>query len=337
MRVILGAVFKAIWGATWLGLSACAPDLDTTRTADTHSFGERVVTLMCKRIAFQAEPSDVRGDHFRDACSGGAVPGDAPPALAALLDRRPQLVTAIDTAVPAAFTADLQAFLVDDRTLALYDDDTMSRSIASIADLLDEVAHDDAALTALARAGVRDGYRPAAAAFGVPAALTNARARAASASPVAPSLRDVLGKTVPALTSGGAAHAEWDALIAAVSATLLDAEAPSDAASPDRTAALAAGFLLSERADVVEPATAPLVQRDARGIARVALVGGAVPAPFVDADRDNLADVDALGRFVDARARRSPRPLRSRSPATPRRATRRAGRRPTATSPSIAR
>ncbi|HEY0986947.1 MAG TPA: hypothetical protein VGD80_07840, partial [Kofleriaceae bacterium] len=96
---------------------------------------------MCKRIAFQAEPSDVRGDHFRDACSGGAVPGDAPPALAALLDRRPQLVTAIDTAVPAAFTADLQAFLVDDRTLALYDDDTMSRSIASIADLLDEVAH----------------------------------------------------------------------------------------------------------------------------------------------------------------------------------------------------
>src|SRR5262245_38119876 len=95
MRVILGAIP--------IGLLACAPDLDTARASDPHSFGERVVTLMCKRIAFQAEPSDVRGDHFRDACSGGAVSGDAPPALAALLDRRPQLVTALDTAVPATF------------------------------------------------------------------------------------------------------------------------------------------------------------------------------------------------------------------------------------------
>jgi transposase len=88
MRVILGVL------AT--GFLACAPDFDTTRTADQHSLGERVVTLMCKRIAYQAEPSDVRGDHFRDACSGeGAptsAPRDAPPVLAALLDRRRQLV-----------------------------------------------------------------------------------------------------------------------------------------------------------------------------------------------------------------------------------------------------
>src|SRR6185503_16195078 len=114
MRVILGAIFGVIWGAIWgaisLGLLACAPDLDTTRAPDAHTLGERIVTLMCKRIAFQAEPSDVRGDHFRDACSGGAVPADAPPALLALLDRRAQLVAAIDTGVPAGFTADLQAF-----------------------------------------------------------------------------------------------------------------------------------------------------------------------------------------------------------------------------------
>jgi hypothetical protein len=299
MRVILGAIAAGLAGCA-VGLAACAPDLDTTRTPDTHSFGERIVTLMCKRIAFQAEPSDVSGDHFRDACSGGAIPGDAPPALVALLASRASLVTAIDTAVPADFTGDLKTFLVDERTLAYYDDDTMSRAIASLADMLDEVARDDAALTALARAGIRDGYRPAAAAFGVPAALTNARRAAVGATPVAPSLREVLGQTVPALTSGGAAHAEWDALLAAMSATLLDAEAPSDAASPERTAALAASFLLSERGDLAEAQTVPLVQRDGRGIARVALVGGAVPAPFVDADRDRLADVDALGRFVDA-------------------------------------
>ncbi|HSR98179.1 MAG TPA: hypothetical protein VLM79_14070, partial [Kofleriaceae bacterium] len=96
------------------------------------------------------------------------------------------------------------------------------------------------------------------------------------------------------------AHAEWDALVAALSATLLDASAPADAASPERTAALAQSFFLGERAELTEAAAVPLVQRDARGIARVALIGGTVPAPFVDADRDKLADVDVLGRFVDA-------------------------------------
>lgn len=295
MRVILGAVF----GVLGAGLVACAPDLDGTRAADSHSFGERVVTLMCKRIAFQAEPGDVRGDHFRDACSGGVLAVDAPPGLLALLDRRERLVTAIDTVVPDGLTADLQAFLVSEGTLALYDDDTMSRSIASLADLLDEMAHDDAAMAALARTGVRDGYRPAAAAFGLPGALTNARARALGSGAVAPSLREVVAKTIPALTRGGSAHAEWEALVTALSATLLDAAAPGDAASPERTAALAASFFLTERSDLAEPAAVPLVQRDARGVARVALVGGAVPAPFVDADHDKLADVDALGRFVD--------------------------------------
>src|SRR5690242_16309984 len=181
MRVILGALS--------VSLAACAPNFDATRTPDTHSFGERVVTLMCKRLAYTAEPSDVRGDHFRDACNGGDVPADAPPELVGLLGERAPLIAAIDTAVPDGFTADLQGFLTSDATLALYDDDTMSRSIASVADLLDEIARDDAAVAALARAGVRDGYRPAAAAFGVPAALTNARSLAlTSGAAVAPSL-----------------------------------------------------------------------------------------------------------------------------------------------------
>src|SRR5437868_6025577 len=166
---------RAFLGVTAAVVVACAPDFDGTRAPDPHSFGERVVTLMCKRLAFQAEPSDVRGDHLRDACDGGALPGDAPATVVALLGNRAPLVAAINTAVPDGFTGDLQRFLTSDATLALYDDDTMARSIASIADLLDEIAHDDDALIALARAGARDGYRPPAAAFGVPAALTLAR------------------------------------------------------------------------------------------------------------------------------------------------------------------
>jgi hypothetical protein len=53
MRVILGAVF----GVLGAGLLAGAPDFDGTQAADGRSFGERVVTRMCKRIAYQAEPS----------------------------------------------------------------------------------------------------------------------------------------------------------------------------------------------------------------------------------------------------------------------------------------
>src|SRR6185295_6221292 len=123
MRVILGVIAACA--------AACAPDFDGTRAPDTHSFGERVMTLMCKRLAYQAEPSDVRGDHLREACDGGALPSGAPPTAAAL---------------PASFVGDLQSFLTSDSTLALYDDDTLSRSVASVADLLDEIARDDAAL-----------------------------------------------------------------------------------------------------------------------------------------------------------------------------------------------
>jgi hypothetical protein len=294
MRVTLGALLVCI--------SACAPDFDATRTSDSNSLGERMVTLLCKRLAFQAEPTDVRGDHFRDACAGGDLPADAPPALVALLTTRPALVKAIDTAVPDAFTTDLQAFLTSDATLALYDNDTMSRSIASLADLLDEVSHDDAALTALARVATRDGYRPGPVAFGFPAALALARSSASGASgaPGMPSLHAVLASTVPAITAGGAAHAEWDTLVAALSATLRDFSPPSDAGSPERTGALAKDFLLTERPDLSESTPVPLVRRDPRGIAQVALAGGALPAPFVDTNGDQLPDVDALGRFVDA-------------------------------------
>ena len=291
MRVTSGALLVCI--------SACAPDFDATRTSDSSSLGERVVTLLCKRLAFQAEPTDVRGDHFRDACAGGDLPAGAPPTLVALLARRPALVKAIDTAAPDAFTGELQAFLTSDATLALYDNDTMSRSIASLADLLDEVSHDAAALAALARVATRDGYRPAAAAFGVPAALALARS-SASGAPGTPSLQAVLAGTVPAITAGGVAHAEWDALVAALSATLLDVSPPSDAGSTERTGALARDFLLTERPDLSEPTPVPLVHRDPRGIAQVALIAGAIPPPFVDTNGDQLADVDALDRFVDA-------------------------------------
>ena len=49
--------------------------------------------------------------------------------------------------------------------------------------------------------------------------------------------------------------------------------------------------------------------RDPRGYAAVPLVGGAVPAPFVDADHDGLPDVDAAGVFVTSNGQPVPAPF----------------------------
>jgi hypothetical protein len=291
MRTMLGVLAAA-------ACASCAPDFDSTRESAPGTFGERVTTLMCKRLAFAADPTDVRGDTYRDACAGGAIDASAPGTLVALVGERPPLVKALDTGIPDSFTSDLQAYLSSNDVLKLYDDDTMSTSIADLADLLDEFSQSTDAMTALSREGNRDGYRPPAAAFGAPAALVSARS---SASPATPSVDAVLEKTVPQMVAGGVAHDEWESLVAAISATLSDASIPDDAGTSERTATLAAGLLLAERDDLAtEGYTTPLVRRDSRGMAQVALVSGALPAPFYDGDGDGLPDVDALGRYIDA-------------------------------------
>ncbi|HET9622093.1 MAG TPA: hypothetical protein VFP84_12045, partial [Kofleriaceae bacterium] len=248
-------------------ISACIPGFDSGRTDDKNTFGARVMTLMCKRIAFAADPTDVSGAKYRAACDGGDPPDpDGTPAqLNALFANRAALIKAIDTAVPDGSLTDLQHLLTSPPVLALYDDGTMESAIVNAGDLLDDMAHDPDAMAALARAGTRIGYRPPAAAFGMPAALVTARrapapGQAASGS-VVPSVHDVLAMTVPALTPGGAASPQWNALTAALSATLLDASPPPDAAAPDRTAVLAANLLVAERVDLGEATPVPLVRR----------------------------------------------------------------------------
>src|SRR5581483_8557183 len=95
MRAVLG-------GIATIAVTACAPPFDANRvSADPGTFGERVVTLMCKRLAFEADPTDVRGDTYRDACRGGDLPDGAPATVAAIHADRARLVAAIDAAVPA--------------------------------------------------------------------------------------------------------------------------------------------------------------------------------------------------------------------------------------------
>jgi len=270
---------RYLWLALLIG---CAPAFDPDRQdADPGTFGHHVVDLLCKRLAWEATPTDVSGALDRDTCHGGDLRADAPITLVALVGDRPRTVTAIDTAVPPATTDALQAYLTSDAVLGLYDDDTMSTSIQSLGDMLSELGDDPDAMAALARFGSRDGYRQPDVALGQVAPLVNA-----------PEVIPALDTLLPAITDGGAAHGAWTQLISATGATLASA---SPATDPDRASAIAGKLLLAEDPEVATGTPQFIVRRDDRGVARVA-----VAPPFVDTDHDGLPDIDALGRYVDA-------------------------------------
>ena len=264
-------------------VAACAPPFDPGRTeSDPGTFGEHVVTLLCKRLAFQADPADVAGDHERAACQGGDLPADAPPPIVALEADRARTIAAIDAAVPPSTTDALQAYLTSDAVLALYDDDTMATSVSSLADMLDQLGADPDAMAALARIGARDGYRRPDVAIGQLGPMLS--------SPDTPVLLDRL---LPLIDAGGAAKPAWDALIAAVSATLADASQEADPANS--TAAIATKLLLTEHPELAEPAPLPIVARDATGAA-IALAP-TTATPF--ATPGDTAPRDAAGRAID--------------------------------------
>src|SRR5205807_182263 len=80
---------------TTLGLAACHASLEDRQPVDTGTFGNTVLTLVCKRLAYldsvaanasgASATVDVRGDTYRDMCRLGlAAPSDAPFDLKAL-------------------------------------------------------------------------------------------------------------------------------------------------------------------------------------------------------------------------------------------------------------
>ncbi len=265
-------------------LTACAPPFDPTRTeSDPGSFGEHVVTLLCKRLAFQADPTDVAGDTYRASCQGGDLPADPAPPIVALETDRARTIAAIDAAVPASTTDALQAYLTSDAVLALYDDDTMATSIVSLGDMLDELATDDPAMGALARLGAHDGYRRADVAIGQLGPMLS--------SIDVPTLLDRL---LPMIDTGGAAKPAWDSLVAAIAATMADASAPADPANS--TAAIVNTLLLTEHAELGETAALPIVARDSTGTAIAA--APTEVTPFATIGDTAMRDPD--GRAIDA-------------------------------------
>jgi hypothetical protein len=296
-----------VFGLTWLGLVAgCSSDFDTgRRSRGQQSFGETAVELACKRMAHLHDRDDgdgrvdVSGDRYRATCRGeAAAPADAPDDLRALLARRGELAAALDSAAPASDLPALQAWLTSEGFLALYDGDATTAAVdamvASLRFAASDAEHAPALHEALARLDARPGYRPSGAAIGLMRAVVEY-----------PELGPALRALTAAIATGGSAEPAWNALLAAVAASMRHAEKAADPADPERTANLALELLF--RTDpLLGSGTAPdpaleLARRDHRGVAAVqAGADGQLPAPFVDQDDDGLADMDDAGRLVDA-------------------------------------
>jgi len=290
---------KIIVPALAIAVSACQSPLDTTRTADSYtSFGAVIYREACQRVAYTGQLAqqaageidrvDVSGGLGRSVCvAGESPPSGAPPKLLGIVGQHPAVVANVDTILPAPFLATLETFL--ERILPLYDDGTMDRAIAGIGDLLGTMAADPDVSPALARIGSRHGYRPASLGPGLVHELV-----------YYPELDNFVGGVLGLIGPGGAAEGEWHQLLAAGAMSLTTTRPEADPAAPDRTLRLALNLLLSTDPDLASGTPRPAVVRDARGAAQVTVDGGALVAPFVDLDRDGLADIDAGGRFVGA-------------------------------------
>ena len=283
---------------TAFALTAC-DKLDTTRTVDPYgSFGEAIYREGCQRVAYtgqlaqkaagQIATVDVSGRLGHSVCvDGNAPPADAPAKLQTIVQQKAKLIATVDTMLPKSFLDTLETFL--EQLLPLSDDGTMERAIASLGDLLGTMADDPDFSPALARLAIRNGYRP-----------TNTAAGLVHTIVEYPNIDEFIGKTLNLIAPGGSAEAEWKQLLTAGSYALRYVQPVANPGDSERTLRLALNLMTSTHPDLATGAARPLVTRDYRGLAMAALVNGTVAAPFVDKDGDGLADVDAMGHYVDA-------------------------------------
>lgn len=306
-------------GAALALLAGCAPPFDTTReTPARGTLGEELYRVLCERMHYGETPRDLSFVDGRRACTVGLGASESAagvgPRTTALAHRRNPMVAALDLSMPRPLHDPLDAYLL--RLLPLYGPDGTGRregdtwqidgldggvvvaepmlpeTTRAIAGQLVAVARDEAALRALSRASQRQGYRPVRVAIGMMRPMLGYDDADAA-------LGHLLRLTREGSSVGprGAARGEFEAV-----SDLLRGEFSSAGPSADTRGGttLDATLDLLFRADPSLATGTPidLVRRDARGMALPDSSGGALPAPFSDADRDGLADVNADGVFV---------------------------------------
>ena len=272
---------------------------DPTRTpADDQTLGQEIVRTFCERMAAEAFPNDVSGLRWKPVCRAEEPPpSDAPPRLVALMANRDRLAAALDHVMPESTHDDLGLFLGD--MLPFYDPprERLPTNTRIIATFLESIEADPAALQALARIGSRSGYRPLRLALGTIRPILSYPDFDHFAGVALHALVD-LPDTLPGGVGDGIAAPELTNLESALALYLASMQpAPMLAANERSTLELARGLMFTQDALFGSGTQHYVLTRDDRGIALP--LGGAVVAPFVDHDGDGLADIDALGRFVD--------------------------------------
>jgi hypothetical protein len=325
-RVAAQALPEDVSGASWHPV--CHPDATGTFASKVDS--SELVPLDPNAVDVHGTPVPLAVQQQDRAYSIARIE--------ALARDRDRLIGALDAAFPdatiplkdihdadpahscdAAGTGGLPRALADviGRVVPLENDRTVPLLTEALARVLDDVRGDPDTQAALARFDARQGYRPLEIALG-------------AARPVAsyPRLVTMAQRLLTPLASGGNAAPQMQQLLRVGREELRTSAAPAPLAllgsTPDP--AVPGRVLLSRPRTALEmtrqiflqsdPAfdvglTSPrwLVQRDPRAYAAVPLVGGALPAPFVDADHDGLPDVDDLGRFLTSTGTPAPSPF----------------------------
>jgi len=318
-RVLVGSMVT-------LGLfSSCAPEFDTARkVTPTGTLGEEVFRVVCERVHVGESPLDVTFDRGRVPCTRGlSATAPAPTGVGrktvALGRMRTDIASALDQSMPRVTYTPLDGLLIN--LLPLYGGDgtnrrdAMGRSIVSLADggttvgedllpqttrsvagLLRTMSTDQPALIALGRMSWRRGYRPARSAAGV--------------------LRPVLGyaqvdemldhtlrvlRDPSAVAPAGSGNAQFNTALSVLRGEFSQA-GPSTETTGGTTLDATIDLLLN-RQDPILSTGQPIeiVRRDVRGVAMVNVSADGAPAPFIDQNRDGLADVHpGLGCYIDA-------------------------------------
>ncbi len=214
----------------------------------------------------------------------------------------------------------------------LYNDGTLPQSTESLATVIDAFKKSDDAQAAWARLSARQGYRPIATALGATRPiiayphlrdLSNASLRLLSADSNPYELdpkRDGNGVRIPVPGPGNGSlnkmlEAAKEELLATTADKSLGAlTAITDPKSgrvvlsrPRDNVEMMQEILLASDAAFGGGSPSYIVKRDVRGYA--AIGGGLVPAPFVDANKDGLPDVDESGRFLTSDKSLAPSPF----------------------------
>lgn len=276
-----------------LAPAGCYERIDTIRIVpERQSLGAEIYEVVCQRLASEEFPADVSGETTVALCEGREGPRtDTPPRLAALALDRDRLVDALDRVLPEAIHDDLQDFMV--RLLPFYDppEERLPRQTRAAAELVLRIMDDDDAIAALERMAHRQGYRPLRIALGV--------ARPALAYPdLDPFVTDALAN----IDDGGSAGEQFSTLLRVGALELATAGEDVDPPDPtgDTTLELVRRLLFTGDDDFGSGTPRWTVVRDSRGYVMPNATPGTVPPPFADTNGDRLADLDALGRFVDA-------------------------------------